>query len=169
MTAPAQRNVVVVRVADLAAARGPDGVVQTVGLGSCVAIVLYDPATTVGGLAHILLPSLAQTRDRDNPAKVPETAVPVLMDEMRRLGATDPSRLTARLVGGASMFGSLLASGTGINIGERNATAAREAVRAAGIPLLGEDVGGDYGRSVYLHLDTGRVLVRSLRAGDREL
>ena len=157
-----------VRVADLAAARG-DAVLQTVGLGSCVAIVLYDAASTVGGLAHVLLPSLAQTRDRANPAKVATTAVPALIDEMQRLGAGNPARYTARLVGGASMFGSLLAAGSGINIGERNTAASRDAIRAAGIALVAEDVGGDHGRSVYLHLSDGRVQVRSLRKGDREL
>ena len=167
MTGSVTRRVSV-RVADLAAARG-DAVLQTVGLGSCVAIVLYDAASTVGGLAHVLLPSPAQTRDRTNPAKVASTAVPALVDEMQRLGAGHPGGYTARLVGGASMFGSLLAAGTGINIGERNTVASRDAIRTAGIALVAEDVGGDHGRSVYLHLADGRLQVRSLRKGDREL
>ncbi|MBA3889057.1 MAG: chemotaxis protein CheD [Gemmatimonadaceae bacterium] len=168
MTKPAVRSISV-RVADLAAAQGTDVQLQTVGLGSCVAIVLHDAAANVGGMAHVLLPSLAQTRDRTNPAKVAETAVPALVAEMRALGAGDPSRYTARLIGGASMFGSLLAGGGGINIGERNAIAAREALRAAGIRVVAEDVGGEHGRSVYLHCSDGRVRVRSLRMGDREL
>ena len=165
----AHARTVSVRVADLAAARGGDVVVQTVGLGSCVAIVLHDAQAIVGGLAHILLPSLAQTRDRANPAKVAETAVPALVREMQSLGAGDPGRFTARLVGGASMFGSLLAGGGGVNIGERNTIAARDALRVAGIPITAEDVGGDHGRSVYLYCGDGRLRIRSLRMGDREL
>lgn len=165
----AHARTVSVRVADLAAARGGDVVVQTVGLGSCVAIVLHDAQAIVGGLAHILLPSLAQTRDRANPAKVAETAVPALVREMQSLGAGDPARFTARLVGGASMFGSLLAGGGGVNIGERNTIAARDALRVAGIPITAEDVGGDHGRSVYLYCGDGRLRIRSLRMGDREL
>ena len=168
MTTPALRTVNV-RVADLAAARGADALVQTVGLGSCVAIVLHDPATAVGGVAHILLPSLAQTRDRSNPAKVAETAVPALVQAMQALGAGAPDRYSARLVGGASMFGALLAGGAGVNIGERNAVAARQALRAAGIRIAAEDVGGEHGRSVYLHCGDGRLRVRSLRMGDRDL
>jgi chemotaxis protein CheD len=168
MTVPAVRSISV-RVADLAVAQGRDVQLQTVGLGSCVAIVLHDAATTVGGMAHVLLPSLAQTRDRSNLAKVAETAVPALVAEMQRLGAGDPSRYTAKLVGGASMFGSLLAGGGGVNIGERNAIAAREALRVAGIRVTAEDVGGEHGRSVYLQCADGRVRVRSLRMGDREL
>jgi chemotaxis receptor (MCP) glutamine deamidase CheD len=33
--------------------------------------------------------------------------------------------------------------------------------------VLAEDVGGDYGRSVYFHLADGRVEVHSLKAGRR--
>ena len=137
-----------VKVADFAVGRNGDTVIATVGLGSCVAIALYDPATRVGGLAHVLLPSESMARDRSNRAKFPSAAVPLLLGEMRRLGSQ--GRLQARLVGGASMFASLLPTG-GVNIGERNVAAARAALAAAGVALLGEDVGGDYGRSVYFH------------------
>ena len=51
----------------------------------------------------------------------------------------------------------------------REAAAVREALAAAGVRIVGEDVGGDFGRSVYLHLDGGRLYVRSLAAGDVEL
>jgi chemotaxis protein CheD len=44
-----------VKVADYAVAA--EGTIATIGLGSCVAIALYDPAAHVGGLAHVLLPS----------------------------------------------------------------------------------------------------------------
>ena len=66
------------------------------------------------------------------------------------------------------MFGALLPSG-GINMGERNVLSSRQALSDAGIPLAAQDVGGDYGRSVYFHLDDGRMLVRSLKSGDRAL
>lgn len=159
-------SLVHVRVADWAAAADSASVLATVGLGSCVAIILHDASCGVGALAHVLLPSRALTRDRDNPAKVPETAVPFLLDQMRALGSGRLVR--ARLVGGASMFGALIPNG-GMNVGERNIDAAREALALAGIPIVGEDVGGDYGRSVYFHLADGRVEVRSLKAGPRVL
>lgn len=155
-----------VKVADWAVARGEDEVIVTIGLGSCIAIALYDPAARVGGLAHILLPSEGLSRDTSNRAKFPSTAVPLVVSEMRKKGAT--GTLTAKIVGGASMFGALIASNA-INIGERNVLATRQALESAGIALRGEDVGGDYGRSVYFHLADGRVLVRSLKNGDRTL
>jgi chemotaxis protein CheD len=153
-----------VKVADFAVGRNGDTVIATVGLGSCVAIALWDPATRVGGLAHVLLPSESMTRDRSNRAKFPSAAVPLLLAEMRGLGAK--GKFGARLVGGSSMFSTLLPSG-GANIGERNVAASREALAAAGVPLLAEDVGGDYGRSVYFHLEDGRIEVHSLKAGRR--
>lgn len=153
------------KVADFAVGRG-DGVISTIGLGSCVAIVIYDRQTRVGGMAHVLLPSEGLSRDKENRAKFPGTAVPLLLEEMKKLGARGP--YTAKIAGGSSMFGALLPAG-GINMGERNVVSARQALSEAGIPLAAQDVGGDYGRSVYFHLDDGRVLVRSLKSGDRAL
>jgi chemotaxis protein CheD len=152
-------------VADYAVRRGSD-IIATIGLGSCVAIVLYDRDTKVGGLAHILLPSMAMSRETSNPAKFPETIVPIMLAEMRALGALQTARISAKIVGGASMFGQLV-GGTGINVGERNIAATKEALAVAGIPLIAEDTGLDYGRSVYFHLGDGRVEVRSLKKGDR--
>jgi chemotaxis protein CheD len=154
-----------VKVADYAVAA--TGMISTIGLGSCVAIVLYDPGARVGGLAHVLLPSLAMSRDKSNPAKFPSTAVPLVMEEMRRLGAS-LERVRAKIVGGASMFGSLIPSG-GINIGERNVIAVREVLAEARVPIVAEDTGSDYGRSVFLYLNDGRVEVKSLRKGSRVL
>jgi chemotaxis protein CheD len=150
-----------VRIAELAALRGP-GMLSTIGLGSCVAIALWDAATSVGGLAHVLLPHPGAARDRSNDAKFASTAVPRLLREMRALGAG--RGIEARLVGGATMFASL--AGPGAQLGDRNVAAAREALAAEGVSVVGEAVGGDFGRSVYLHLDDGRLVVRSLVGGD---
>lgn len=151
-----------VSVADWAVDRG-DAVLVTLGLGSCVAVVLYDAESTVGGLAHLLLPSPSLSQDRDKPAKFPETGVPFLVERMREAGAVQ-RRLRARIVGGASMFASLGSSSVS-SVGERNIHATRQALERAGIPLLAEDTGKDYGRSVYAFLETGRVEVRSYAHG----
>ena len=156
-----------VKVADYAVRRGGD-IIATIGLGSCVAIALYDPETQTGGLAHILLPNKAMSRETSNPAKFPESIVPVMLDEMRRLGMKSTARVCAKIAGGASMFGQLV-NGSGINVGDRNIAATREALAAAKIPIVAEDTGLDYGRSVYFHLSDGRVEVRSLKKGDRVL
>ena len=155
-----------VRVAELRAA-GADAVLVTVGLGSCVAIALYDAEARVGGLAHVLLPSPLLSRTQDTPGKFPQTAVPRLLEDMVALGAAR-RRITARLAGGASMFGNISPAGT-VQMGERNVVACRQVLQELGIPLAGEAVGGDYGRTVRLDVATGRVDVSSIRHGVREL
>jgi chemotaxis protein CheD len=139
-------------------------VLVTLGLGSCVAILLHDREAGVGGLAHVLLPEPALARDRHNYAKFASTAVPMLVRELAALGARD-GRLEARLVGGASMFTSLMVPGS-LNMGERNVRAAREALRQAAIPVLGEAVGGDFGRSVRFAVGEGRTVVSSVGRPD---
>jgi len=150
---------VIVKVADWAAERG-DGVLITLGLGSCVAIMLHDPQTKAGAMAHVLLPSISLARDITNRAKFPETAVPLLVERLKGLGA-DPRRLVAKLAGGASMFSQLVTPGT-IQMGERNVLAARSALRVAQIPIIREAVGGERGRSVRFHVKDGRVEIRSV-------
>lgn len=154
-----------VRVADFAVAAG-DAVISTLGLGSCVAITVYDTRARIGGLAHILLPNESMSRDRANRAKFPATAVPLLLDEMRKLGAHGP--YIGKLVGGASMFGALLPIG-GVNMGQRNVESARRALVDAGVTIVAQDTGGGYGRSVFFYVSDGRLLVKSLAQGDREL
>ena len=99
----------IVKVADWAVDRD-DVVLVTLGLGSCVAIMLHDAAARVGGMAHVLLPSKSLARDETNAAKFPETAVPMLVERLRGLGA-EPRRLVAKLAGGASMFAALMTPG----------------------------------------------------------
>ena len=149
------------KVADWAAERG-DGVIVTLGLGSCVAIMLYDPQQKAGAMAHILLPSRSLAHDATNLAKFPESAVPLLIDRLKTLGA-EPRRLVAKLAGGASMFSQLMTPGT-IQMGERNIVAARNALRAASIPIVRESVGGERGRSVRFYVQDGRVEIRSVGA-----
>ena len=61
------------------------------------------------------------------------------------------------------MFSQLVTPGT-IQMGERNVLAARNALRAAEIPILREAVGGERGRTVRFHVKDGRVEIRSVGA-----
>lgn len=157
---------IIVRVADLRAAAAP-GVLMTVGLGSCVAILLYDPMARVAGLAHVLLPSPALARRDATPGRFPQTAVPRTLELMAELGASS-RRVTARLAGGASMFASLAAPGT-IQMGERNLVACRQVLSLQGIALTGEATGGDYGRTVRIWAEDGRIEVTSVAHGVQTL
>ncbi len=158
-TASAERYV---RVAEWAVER--QGVIVTLGLGSCVAILLHDPEAGVGAMAHVLLPSHSLARDQSNPAKFPETAVPFLIQRMLAAGASR-NRLVAKIAGGASMFSQLMTPGT-IQMGERNIVSSRNALHHAAIPIIGEAVGGERGRSVRFWPQNGRCETRTVGGED---
>lgn len=153
---------ILVHVAEYKAA-GSGEILLTVGLGSCVAVMLHDAEARVGGMAHILLPSPALSRRDQNPGKFPQTAIPLLLQEMVGRGAR-AARVTARIAGGASMFSNLQPVGT-IQMGERNLVAVRTALAHHAIPLVGSAVGGDFGRTVRLFVDDGRIEVSAVRRG----
>ncbi|NOT06846.1 MAG: chemotaxis protein CheD [Gemmatimonadales bacterium] len=163
MTAPR----LIVGIAELEVARAP-ATLAALALGSCVAVILHDAEAKIGGMAHVLLPSSSAGRPRPGePGRFAPSAVAALLEGVLRLGAKQP-RLTARLVGGASMFAVLQPPGT-IQMGERNVHAARESLHRLGIRLVGELVGGDFGRSVDFDVATGRVVVNSYERGRAEL
>ncbi len=156
----------VVLMGEYAVVRG-EGVLVALGLGSCVAVILLDRQSRVGGMAHVVLPTASLSRLHDKPARSAETAIPLLIGAMKVAGA-DIARVVARLVGGASMFSTLLPTST-VPMGERNVLAVRAALRAAGIPVVGESVGDTIGRSAWFDVSRGSVLVRSVGWEDRVL
>lgn len=152
-----------VSIGEIKVARA-ESVLYAVGLGSCVAIALYDPQRRIGGLAHALLPAPMNGRPPGSPGRFASTAVAELIARMQGVGAA-PGRLRARLAGGAAMFSALLPE-SGRRLGMRNVEAARRALRDAGIPVHAEDVGGTHGRSVFLDIAAGSVLVTSVLHDD---
>ena len=152
-------EVIKVGMADLNICKSPD-IITTLGLGSCIGIALYDPTTKLGGLAHIMLPDSTQIRNNSNIAKFADTGIEELVRRMTEAGALK-SRLKAKIAGGAKMFQVSGLSDVG-NIGERNAIASRQKLKEFGIPLLAEDTGLNYGRTVELHCETGEFYIKSV-------
>lgn len=152
---------IVVQMGRCAVARDR-GRLVALGLGSCVAVIAHDPVGRVGGLLHVVLPAKELARDRTNPARTAETGVPFLLQQVVAAGARR-ERLVARLVGGATMFADLLPRDA-VHIGERNVRACREALRAAGVPVVAEAVGGQAGRSVWFDVGLAQVTVRTAGA-----
>ncbi|PLX82755.1 MAG: chemoreceptor glutamine deamidase CheD [Desulfuromonas sp.] len=149
-----------VGIAELRVDRAPS-VLACYGLGSCVAISLYDPELCIGGVAHALLPGPVEDQVVDRPGKFVSTAVGHLVDELLRHGA-EQGRLQAKLCGGASMFQGF-GGGSGDSIGERNLGAAKKSLAAYGIPIVAADVALDFGRTMEFDLATGMMRVRTVR------
>jgi len=157
---------IVVGMGELKVSRVSGGVLVCVGIGSCIAICAYDPLTRVGGMAHVVLPR-CEGKDGKNPAKYGNLAVPLLIEEMIKLGGAK-SRLVVKLAGGAQMT---LASGVKnvFNTGERNLAEVIAALDKEGIPITATETGGNKGRTVRLFLDTGKVLVTSVGQEPKEI
>ncbi|OPZ86261.1 MAG: Chemoreceptor glutamine deamidase CheD [Firmicutes bacterium ADurb.Bin419] len=159
-------NTIKVGMADLQAARHP-AVLTTLGLGSCVGIALYDRSTLVIGLAHAMLPDSTQAKNVSNTAKFVDSAIIALIDEMVKLGA-NKSKIVAKLAGGAQMF-SFSQSSDLLRIGLRNVLAAKERLEYLGIPILSEDTGGNYGRTIELMSTNGALLIKTIGYGVKEI
>ena len=135
------------------------------GLGSCVAICLFDAASQVIGMAHVVLPG-ADPNGAPN-AKYAATALPALISRMQLQGAGDPRRYVARLAGGAQIL-MLGGSGKLPRIGDLNALAVQEALKSSGIPLKAADLGGSKGRSVWFTpSEGGQIRVRTIGSTER--
>lgn len=152
-------EVIKVGMADLNICKSPD-VITTLGLGSCIGIALYDPATKVGGLAHIMLPDSTKIKNNANIAKFADSGIEELVSRMVSAGASKV-RLVAKIAGGAKMFEVSGLSDVG-NIGARNAEASKAKLKELGIRLLAEDTGLNYGRTVELHCETGEFYIKSV-------
>ncbi|WP_040948696.1 chemotaxis protein CheD [Gorillibacterium massiliense] len=160
-------NLIKVGMADLQITVA-DGILKTTGLGSCVGITLYDPLMKVAGMAHIMLPSSEIAREGQlNIAKYADTALPEMIRLMVSAGA-DMRRMEAKMAGGAQMFAFSSASDT-MRIGPRNAESCKVFLQEKGIPLRGEDTGGNYGRTIEFNATTGILQISSVQHGIKEL
>lgn len=165
-------EVVNVGVAELKIAQGPS-VMASFGLGSCVAVAMYDPLKKIGGLAHVMLPESRGKPALDGAAgKFADVAVPKLVADLLEMGARK-NGLRAKIVGGAQMFeipgstrkDSVLACGPPAHIGARNIEAVKTQLEQLKIPLVGEDTGGNYGRTVKFNSVSGEIEISSINHG----
>lgn len=159
-------NIIKVGMADLQSGRHPC-ILTTLGLGSCVGVALYDPSRKVIGLAHIMLPSSIQARNKSNIAKFADTAVAKLANDMVDIGASR-SNIVAKLAGGAQMF-SFNDTPEMLRIGSRNVMAAKEVLNLLKIPIIAEDTGGDYGRTIEINSENGKLLIKTIGHGIKEI
>lgn len=150
------REQIYVGIAELVVAHNP-AVLITKGLGSCIAVALRDPVARFGALAHIILPSINEARNKENPLKFGDAAIEIAVKKMLEKGCLK-HRLEAKVAGGACMFNF---PNQVINIGERNARAVRKKLEEMKIPIMASDVGGMYGRTVEFDIEKGTMTVKT--------
>lgn len=160
------KNTISIGISDWKICFSPD-VLVTYALGSCVGICLYDKLKQIGGLSHIMLPDSKNINDGTvvNRMKFADTAIPDMYNKMLAMGAMH-NRITAKITGGALMFAT---SSERFNIGERNVIAVKEALSKLRIPIIANDTGLNYGRTVFFYPETGSVEVKSTVHGLKTL
>jgi len=157
---------IIVDIADMRVARGPDVTLATYALGSCVGVAVFDPVVHVGGLLHFMLPDskINPGRAKANPFMFADTGVPRLFLEAYELGA-EKKRMVVKVVGGANV----LDGEDYFNIGKRNYMALRKILHRNGVQIAAQDIGGHGGKTMKLDLGTGHVLIRTPEGGERTL
>ncbi len=135
------------------------------GLGSCIALLVYDPTVQVAGLLHYMLPhsSLDAARAASQPCLFADTGIPLLFHSAYEYGA-EKSRMMVVAVGGAQII-----HGNYGAIGLQNLMALRRILHHAGVCLRSEDTGGFSSRTVRIEVATGRVILRTAGASEQEM
>ncbi|WP_026962078.1 chemotaxis protein CheD [Alicyclobacillus herbarius] len=132
---------------------------QTLGLGSCVGVVIYDETAGIAGMVHTMLPAAPGPRGA-RPQKYADLGTEWLIQAVLSAGGR-ASCLKAKLAGGAHMFKGHLQS-KALSIGERNVASILTVLSQAGIPVVGEDVGGTVGRTIEFDTVACTLWIRTL-------
>lgn len=130
---------------------------EVMGLGSCVGVILFDLSTGICGAAHILLPGASQKGE----TKYAETAIEKMLEDMVQQGA-NRNKIASKFAGGAQVFKHM--SLDILKVGNRNAISVEETLLKNKIPILAKDIGGDVGRNVIFNPVDGSMIVKYTKA-----
>lgn len=149
----------IVTVADAKISNNSADILATYSLGSCIAVCLYDPSVKIGGILHYQLPNstLDTQKAKDKPFMFADTGIYTLYKAMTSMGVTKKF-LEVKIAGGSTMK----MGPKGFDIGKRNYLAARKFLWQEGLFVDAEDIGGSSPRNVYMNIEDGTVIVRSI-------
>lgn len=151
-------STLVVSISDMKFSTDPEDVIVTYSLGSCLGVTAYDPKVRIGGMAHCLLPTSKAAKDkaRARPFMFVNTGVAMMVRKLVDAGA-DKQRLVFKAAGGANMR-----TDDYFMTGARNFQALEKLLDRNRVLLSAKDVGGTVPRTMFLHMASGRVIIRSL-------
>ncbi|MCP4705828.1 MAG: chemotaxis protein CheD [candidate division Zixibacteria bacterium] len=122
-------------------------ILQSVALGSCIALAVYDRTKKIGGLAHIMLPG--KSPSSKNNTKYAEDSIEALLEWMNKLGATKKN-LEISIVGGANV----LQEG---DIPDKVIKSVLDYLNKLNLKINSKRIGGIKRRSLYFNTETGDV------------
>ena len=160
-------NSIVLGMADLMVVSAPVKLI-TLGLGSCIGLVVYDSFAKVAGMAHIMLPDSRGLHASEKVGKFADTAVPAIIEEMLKKGAVR-GRIKAKIAGGAQMFSLPGASAEFLTVGAKNVSETKKRLARMGIALIASDTGGNKGRTIEFSTSNWMLKVKTLGKGVSEI
>ncbi len=155
-----------VGMGEIMVAESPN-LLRSVGIGSCIAVTLYDKNTTIGGLAHIMLPRIEEAHNKCHPARFTDVAIGMMIDEIKGRGARIQN-VRAKIFGGANMFPEIISADSTMDIGRRNISAVREELEKHNIEIIAEEVGAHIGRTVLFNTEDGSVVIKTAHNGEKK-
>ncbi|MGH2634307.1 MAG: chemotaxis protein CheD [Tepidiformaceae bacterium] len=165
--APSVQRRVSIGIAEIVVSREPAEILVAYGLGSCVGVTVFDAEGRLGGMAHVLLPaSEGRTPGPAEPARFADCGIDALLQLFTDAGAIK-RRLIVKIAGGGSVLGP--ANAQKFKIGERNAEAIKERLRHHGLSVVSSELGGVTGRTLELHVASGKTFVRTATSQAAEL
>ena len=150
-------NEMIVGMADIIVAASPK-ILVCKGVGSCIAVTMYDKATKSGGLAHAMLPKQQNYSLESNTGKYVDSAIEHLLSRMQKNGVKKEN-IEVKIIGGADMFPTL-SMDSGAKVGDKNISVAESTLKRLGLNLAKKECGGTSGRTVAFDLATGIVEVK---------
>lgn len=157
-SSPTPQAELILGIGDIGATKRPGRRLKTIGLGSCVGLILHDPVTGTVGLAHVALPdSSISTKGKTYPkGYFADRAVNELVSAMVRVsGMPFSKRYVAKLIGGANMKG----IANVYDIGTKNVSALRGHLHHLGVVPVAEEIGSHISRTVAVEVGTGCVVI----------
>lgn len=155
----AVNNTINVSLGEIKISNDPNVILACYGLGSCIGISAFDRVSKIGALAHVVLPNDKNSLTDSFPAKYANSAIPYLIREVEKMGARK-ERLIINIAGGAKIL-SCIPAGSMLDIGEKNVVAVLEALSKQNLKVNNQDVRGNIGRTVFLHINNGKTLVKT--------
>jgi chemotaxis protein CheD len=151
------KNKVIIGISDANVSNDPQDILETLSLGSCIGVCLYDPTTTMGGMLHYQLPSSTMNpgRAKQNPLMFADTGMKLLIDKILAMGANE-KQLQVKIAGGAAMD----TGPNGFDIGKRNYLAIKKVLWQHRMFIKAEDIGGNSPRNMYLDIADGTVKIK---------
>ena len=149
---------VIVGVGEMSVSDNPSITLSTYALGSCVAVVAYDPLVKVGGMLHMMLPEskISPSKAAVQPAMFVDTGLPLLFNALANL-KTERRRIRIFVAGGASVR----CSDDSFRIGERNVRVTADFLSLQGYVVRQTAVGSTINRTVHLNIATGEITLKT--------